>query len=265
MSDEQVPSLEEITEANRTASEEQGTGSVESADSNNREGAIPEKFAKANKYDVVKSYQELESKHGAMTSEMAQLKRDQEALQSRLAAMDTFQQPQREPVQQEPTRNPADIIREKYEDDPAGAIAEAFSTYEKRVNASVQNAVGSVSREQALDIYNQKLTSDEDFKRRQQTMAELSREFGPMIAKEFQNSPRLVKLLDLASKGADLGYYTKQATDQAKKDGLSSREEKRQAYSESSTPESQESFNPWKVSMAELKARAEQDLREKKE
>ena len=66
------------------------------------------------------------------------------------------------------------------------------------------------------------------------------------------NSAKALKLLDIASKGADVGYYEKQAIERSRKDGLSVKEEKHQAQSESASSEGEQSVDFNKLSLAEM-------------
>ncbi len=83
-------------------------------------------------------------------------------------------------------------------------------------------------------------------------MQNLVGEYADLIRPDMLNSVKALKLLDIASKGADVSYYEKRASERSKKDGLSARQEKRAAASESANSEGEQSVSFKDLTTAEM-------------
>jgi hypothetical protein len=83
-------------------------------------------------------------------------------------------------------------------------------------------------------------------------MRQLAQKYVDLIHPDQINSPRFLELLDLASQGADRPYYEKAAIEKSRRDGLSTTQEKRQAYSESSNSEGDQRVKFTELSLDEM-------------
>ena len=104
-----------------------------------------------------------------------------------------------------------------------------------------------------IEYYGKQKAENHDFVRRESLMQQLAVQLAGIVKPEQLNSVAALKALDLMSKGMDIQYYESQAVERAKRDGLSKREEKRNAHSESSGASSPSSGKrPKDMSVAEL-------------
>jgi len=239
---------DEITSEQQEASEqsqEQEVSPQPSEESTNAvDGTqIPTKFVGKSFDEVLGAYKEVESYAGKMASEKAQAESAREALEQRIQELESqqrqsqYSQPE---AQVEPEVDPFDEFDSKFDDDPKQAIRELAKQNRASYKAETAKQQSARNKAEAQEYYNAQTKENPDYKRREQTMLDIAKEYGDIFGKDMLNSAKGLKFLDMASKGRDVSYYESQAIERSKKDGLSTRDEKRAAQSDSSSSEGED-------------------------
>lgn len=240
---------EKITEQQVTSEEssietEQQTLDISNQDQSVQADGIPEKFIGKTVAEVAAAYKELQTAYGRQGTELGQSNKEREDFQEkwRLAERQSMQhQPiptqisPQQSVQPQQDLDPVAVLDARFDDDPKEALKEALRIQNKRVNTNAQQQVIEQRGAEATQWYYKQKQENQDYARREPLMQQAASQFGHLISPEYRNSVQALQFLDLISKGMDVNYYSKQAVTKAQEDGLSVREEKRRAQSESST------------------------------
>jgi hypothetical protein len=222
--------------------------SVQTEDSN----LVPEKFLEKSKIDVIQAYTELEKDRGRLASELGNLRKEREELEEKYRQIEVqrMQVPQPTPqttvpqqVQTQQEVDPLSVLRNKFSDDPQSAIEEAIKAQTDMIQSQVQMQRLQDQSSRANEYLYGQAQENPDFARRVPQMQQLAQQYVHMVKPEFQNSIEMIKILDLASRGADIDYYKKTALTEAQKHGASMLEEKRKAQSVSSHSEGDSNVN----------------------
>jgi hypothetical protein len=224
---------------------------------------IPKKFVGKSFDEILSSYQELEQYKGKLSSELGAERKRAEELEERLKALEnassqpspefqTYAQPTAPQPQQQPV-DPFSNWDEQFESDPAMATKAAIQQSQDALRESQRMQQIQQQVTQAQNYFHQQKEKNPDYARREPLQRQLAEQFLHIIHPDFQYSVAALKLLDLASKGADVGYYEKTAADKALAEKVSVKEEKRQAYAESSYSEGEDSVNFEELSMEEMR------------
>lgn len=98
--------------------------------------AIPDKFRGKSAEDIARSYQELESQFGRVTSEKASKERELEALLAQLRiAKATSPEAAQEASPARPSRAPREVLEAQWGDDPKEAVAQAVDMVSSQLEA----------------------------------------------------------------------------------------------------------------------------------
>jgi hypothetical protein len=220
------------------------------------ESEIPEKFRGKSAVDVIDSYLELEKHLGQISSQRAQEQKEKEELERRMAELErtyqstpTQQQPQ---VTEQRVEDPLSSFDERFEEDPKGAIKTFFKQQQEHLEQQSKKSLMQQRADAAREYYNKRAVEDQDYARREKAMLDIAKQYNHIIKSDYAQSKELLQLLDLASKGNDLKYYQEAAIERAKKDGLSVRDEKRRAQSESSNSQGDQRVKFSQLSMEEM-------------
>lgn len=251
MSDEYKGQSEETTIPAEEALSEQSEQPLKS------EEEVPEKFAGKPAHEVIRAYQELERKLGGLASEKAQERQRAEVLEARLRDLEARSyQPQQHYSQPRQEEDPVALLDSpEWEQDPRAVIKKSMQGITQRVRQEVQQQQAYRQYNEMMEYYSKQKQENPDFARREAIMQQLATQLAGVVKPEALNSLPVLKALDLMSKGMDISYYEQQAIERAKKDGLSRREEKRNAYSESSgSPSASHGKRAKDMSVEELEA-----------
>lgn len=236
---EEISSQQEISEDGQDSAEEaQAEQSLEQDES-----GVPEKYLGKSTIDVIQMHRALESKLGQISSERAQAQKEREELQARLEQV--LSNPPVPPTHVDQGNNPDPVeevdpfrsFDEKFEEDPKGAIQHLFQSSQQKAQAEREKLLRAQRAEAANNYYYKQQKENPDYVRREPSMRQLIQRYAHIIHPNYRQSAEALEILDLASKGADVGYYEKAVAERLQKEGLSVREEKRRAQSESSTTE----------------------------
>ncbi|NBU33878.1 hypothetical protein EBZ38_03245 [bacterium] len=223
--------------------------------------SIPQKFVGKSPMEIIQAYRELEKDRGRLASELGSTRKERETLEEQYKALEReriaqMQMPTQRPpraVQLEEEVDPVSVFESKFEEDPKEAIKLAL----KGLNNSVSNRMKQQSLQQiqaeGADYYWRQKKENPDYSRREPLMQQLAAELQDVVRPEFLNSAKVLKALDLMSRGMDVDYYSKQAVERAQKGGLSVRSEKQRAQSESAVSQGDTSVPFEKLSLDEMR------------
>jgi len=212
------------------------------------ESQIPEKFLGKSQEDIIKSYQELESELGRLRNEYGNAKKERDDILRHYQEMVSMNQ--RQPQEQQ-SDDPYAYFEQTFENDPKTAIREALKKQEQRLLASQQAQLLNLKQAELYKAYAER-KANPDFARREALMQQLAMKFSSLLNSQAAYSPEILELLDLASKGADISFYEKEAVERARRNGLSSRDEKLKSRSESSTTSTGKDVDFEKLSLEEM-------------
>lgn len=259
--DEQISNQSETSQADQE--DQRQTPESSTSDQSVQTGdVIPQKFVGKSALDIVKAYQELEKRAGKMANELGTTRKEHEELQSKYRDAERQSAQYRQIPTQAPHQDQSVVQKEdpyasfdtQFDDDPKGATKQLAASIQKQIAQQNQQAAMQERLRQASEFYQEQRKSNPDYVRREDQMRALASELGQIIRPEYLNSVEALRMLDLVSRGKDVDYYAKQAVDKAKKDGLSSREEKMRAQSESSNSEGETKVKFDNLSLSEMEA-----------
>jgi hypothetical protein len=242
--------IEQIEEDLGTDQETLESSSQEQSLETDEQYQIPEKFVGKSPFEIAQAYREAEKDRGRLANELGSARKEREELENRLkeleresaryAPMPTQVAPPTQPTPQVEA-DPLSVIDTQWDEDPKQAFKNAIRLQQEMLTK--QNQQQSVQQRQtdANQWYYSQKKENPDYARREQLMQQASHRFNSIIKPEYANSVEVLQALDLISRGMDIDYYSKQAVDKARQDGLSVREEKRRAQSESSYSEGESS------------------------
>lgn len=231
------------------------TAAVEEANS------IPEKFVGKSPLEIIHAYRELEKERGRLASELGSTRKERESLEEQYRSLERermahAQMPTQRPpkvVQMEEELDPVSVFESKFEEDPKEAIKLALKGLNQSVSSKLkQQSIQQIQAEGA-DYYWKQKKENPDYSRREPLMQQLAAELQDVVKPEYLNSAKVLRALDLMSRGADVDYYAKQAVERVQKDGLSVRSEKQRAQSESSFSQGDKSVPFEKLSLDEMR------------
>lgn len=222
---------------------------------------IPEKFVGKSPMEIIQAYRELEKERGRLASELGSTRKERESLEEQYRMLEreriaqTQMPTQRPPkvVQMEEELDPVSVFESKFEEDPKEAIKQALKGLNQSVSSKLkQQSLQQIQAEGAEYYWKQK-KENPDYSRREPLMQQLASELQDIVKPEYLNSVKVLRALDLMSRGADTDYYAKQAVERVQKDGLSVRSEKQRAQSESAVSYGEKSVSFDKLSLDEMR------------
>ena len=223
--------------------------------------SIPQKFVGKSPMEIIQAYRELEKERGRLASELGSTRKERESLEEQYRNLEReriaqMQMPTQRPprvVQMEEEVDPVSVFESKFEEDPKEAIKQALKGLNQSVSSKLkQQSVQQIQAEGAEYYWKQK-KENPDYSRREPLMQQLASELQDVVRPEFLNSAKVLKALDLMSRGMDVDYYSKQAVERVQKDGLSVRSEKQRAQSESAVSQGDTSVAFDKLSLDEMR------------
>jgi len=241
--DEQTAAPAASEEQQTPAGSEQGQ-SDQVMEQTSDEG-IPQKFVGKPAMEVIEAYKKLESDRGRMANELGSIRKEREMLEAKYRELERSvmrhnsmptQAPPNQVASQSET-DPLSVFDAQFDEDPKAAIREALRTQQEGFQQRQRQLSQQQLAAEAQEYYWKQKKENQDYARREPLMQQLVSEFQDVIRPEYLNSVKVLKALDLMSRGADLEFYTKSATEKAQRNGSSVREEKRRAQSESATGE----------------------------
>jgi len=217
--------------------------------------SIPQKFVGKSPMEIIQAYKELERDRGRLASELGSARKDKEELETRYKQVESayathqnqVQAPRQVQIQAEEEVDPVSVFEAKFEEDPRVAIREALKELNNSVSNKLKKQTLAQMQAEAVEYYNTQKRNNPDYARREPIMQQLAAELSDIVKPEHVNSVRVLKALDLMSKGLNIDHYTSEAAARAQKDGLSVRSEKQRAQSESASSQGDK-----QVSFAEL-------------
>jgi hypothetical protein len=238
---------DELTSQSEASAEEQQTQEADLGQSDQTGTRIPEKFVGKSLDDIMQAYQELEKDRGRLASEVGETRKKMEELEEQYRHTQFNQQPApstpQQEVQPQQQMDPLSVLDSKFDEDPRAAIKEALKQQYEMLQSQSQMQRVQEQSVKAQEYYYSQKKDNPDFARRESSMQNLARQYAHMVKPEYLNSPDMIKMLDLASQGADRNYYEKAALKSAQEQGASVREEKRKASSVSSNSEGDSRIN----------------------
>lgn len=203
--------------------------------------AIPEKFVGKSPLEIIHAYRELEKERGRLASELGSTRKERESLEEQYRSLEReriaqSQMPTQRPpkvVEMEEEVDPLSVFERKFEEDPKEAIKQALKGLNQSVNTKLKQQTIQQIQAEGSEYYWKQKKDNPDYSRREPLMQQLASELQDIVKPEYLNSAKVLRALDLMSRGADVDYYAKQAVERVQKDGLSVRSEKQRAQSES--------------------------------
>lgn len=231
------------------------TAAVEEANS------IPEKFVGKSPLEIIHAYRELEKERGRLASELGSTRKERESLEEQYRSLEReriaqSQMPTQRPpkvVQMEEELDPVSVFESKFEEDPKEAIKLALKGLNQSVSSKFKQQTMQQIQAEGAEYYWKQKKENPDYARREPLMQQLAAELQDVVKPEYLNSAKVLRALDLMSRGADVDYYSKQAVERVQKDGLSVRSEKQRAQSESSFSQGDKSVAFEKLSLEEMR------------
>jgi len=223
--------------------------------------AIPQKFVGKSPMEIIQAYRELERERGRLASELGSARKERESLEDQYKTLEReriaqMQMPTQRPpkvVQMEEEVDPVSVFESKFEEDPKEAIKQALKGLNQSVSSKLkQQSIQQIQAEGA-DYYWKQKKENPDYSRREPLMQQLASELQDVVRPEYLNSVKVLRALDLMSRGMDVDYYSKQAVERVQKDGLSVRSEKQRAQSESAVSNGDTSVPFEKLSLDEMR------------
>lgn len=199
---------------------------------------IPKKFVGKPPQEVLRAYNNLEREFHKVSSERADERKNREQLESKIREIEAklnavpTQVPQ-QVRQDEEELDPLEDYDAQFEADPKGAIKSVIEKTTRKQKLEILKAQMEAEAREANAYYAEKKSKDQDFVKLEPKMQSLAREYADLVRPERINSTKALKLLHLAARGASVDDYVSEAVTRAKKESQSVREEKRQAFSES--------------------------------
>lgn len=241
-------------------SSQQSQPQVDNSAQVDESSSIPAKFVGKSAMEIAQSYRELEKERGRIASELGQTRKEREEMEARYRDLERqsarFQQmpTQAPPPQQAPQQveDPFSSFDTRFEDNPKEAIKEALKRQTELLQQQSTYQGIQARAAEANDWYYTQKKNNPDYARREKLMQSAAQQFADIIRPEHLNSIKALQVLDLVSKGMDVDYYSKQAVEHAKKDGLSTRDEKRRAMSESSSSDGEKKVDFKTLSIKEM-------------
>ena len=223
--------------------------------------AIPQKFVGKSPMEIIQAYRELERERGRLASELGSARKERESLEDQYKTLEReriaqMQMPTQRPpkvVQMEEEVDPVSVFESKFEEDPKEAIKQALKGLNQSVSSKLkQQSIQQIQAEGA-DYYWKQKKENPDYSRREPLMQQLASELQDVVRPEYLNSVKVLRALDLMSRGMDVDYYSKQAVERVQKEGLSVRSEKQRAQSESAVSNGDTSVPFEKLSLDEMR------------
>lgn len=239
--EEQSTSNEPLQEADEAIeAQQQESSEPEEVASVTAEDSIPEKFVGKSAAEIIQAYRELEKDRGRLASELGSTRKERESLEQRYREFEraiSLNQSQQANQTRQPAADeeldPLSVLESKFDEDPKEAIKAALKMQQSKVEQEKRQQELEARRIEAEQWYTKQKTENQDYARRESLMQEAAKQFRDIIKDEHLNSVKVLQALDYLSKGMNVDFYEKQAVERAKKGGLSMREEKRKAQSES--------------------------------
>jgi hypothetical protein len=262
---------EKIAQPQATSQESQAEASIQpqtpeistqgQSDAVEEANSIPEKFVGKSPMEIIQAYRELERDRGRLASELGSTRKERESLEEQYRALEReriaqSQMPTQRPpkvVELEEELDPVSVFESKFEEDPKEAIKAALKGLNQSVSSKFKQQTLQQIQAEGAEYYWTQKKANPDYARREPLMQQLASELQDIVKPEFLNSAKVLKALDLMSKGADLDYYSKQAVERVQKDGLSVRSEKQRAQSESAVSYGDKSVSFEKLSLDEMR------------
>lgn len=231
------------------------TEAVEEANS------IPQKFVGKSPMEIIQAYRELEKERGRLASELGSTRKERESLEEQYKSLEReriaqMQMPTQRPprvVQMEEEVDPISVFESKFEEDPKEAIKQALKNLNQSVSSKMKQQSLQQIQAEGADYYWKQKKENPDYARREPLMQQLASELQDVVKPEYLNSVKVLRALDLMSRGADVDYYAKQAVERGQKEGLSVRSEKQRAQSESAVSQGDTSVPFDKLSLDEMR------------
>jgi len=223
--------------------------------------AIPQKFVGKSPMEIIQAYRELEKERGRLASELGSTRKERESLEEQYRSLEKsrmteMQMPTQRPakvVEIEQEVDPVSVFESKFEEDPKEAIKLALKELNQSVSTKLKKQSIQQIQSEGADYYWKQKKDNPDYSRREPLMQQLAAELQDVIKPEYLNSVKMLKALDLMSRGADVDYYSKQAVERVQKDGLSVRSEKQRAQSESAVSNGDTSVAFDKLSLDDMR------------
>lgn len=224
--------------------------------------AIPEKFVGKSPMEIIQAYRSLEKERGRLASELGSTRKERESLEEQYRKLERermaeMQMPTQRPPKvvqlQEEEVDPVSVFESKFEEDPKEAIKQALRGLNQSVSSKLQKQTMQQIQADGADYYWKQKKENPDYSRREPLMQQLASELQDVIKPEYLNSVKVLKALDMMSRGADVDYYAKQAVERVQKEGLSVRSEKQRAQSESAFSQGEKVVAFEKLSLDEMR------------
>lgn len=218
---------------------------------------VPEKFVGKSPMEIIEAYNNLERHASKVSSERAEERKNREQLEARLSAMETELRSRPQQVVQHvpppaPEKDPFSEYEESFESDPKQAIKGLVAKTRAQLEQELKQREFESSRSEAERFYLEQKRDNPEYAKLEPTMQQLALEYKDLMEPGKVASVKMLKLLHLAAKGARVDDYVKDAATKAKSETATIREEKRNAFSESSGTKGSSSRNFSDLSVEEM-------------
>lgn len=201
---------------------------------------IPEKFVGKSPLDIIKAYNNAERQLSKVSSERSEERKKREELERRVSESESrlqalSQQPAQRQLEASPEVDPFAEYEKKFDEDPKGAIRSLVSTSREQIRR--ERELGAMQQEaaHASEYYQTQKRDNPEYAKLEPTMQALAREYGDLVDPRKVNSVKALKLLHLAAQGLSREAYASEIASKAKKETTALKQEKRSAFSESSS------------------------------
>lgn len=205
---------------------------------------IPEQYVGKSPAELIQIIREKDKYAGRLANDLGSTRKEREELEQKWQEAQRYQSAPEAPVYQQqvaptaptPEQDPLSVFEETFDEDPKLAIKKALAGLAHKQEATLTQAQIQQRQDAANKYYWEQKQNNPDFARREPLMQQALGRVSHLVKPEFVNSAEMMQLLDLVSKGMDLGYYEKQAAAAAQRNGSAVVDEKRRAQSESGAP-----------------------------
>lgn len=218
---------------------------------------IPEKFIGKSALEIIKAYNNAEKQLSKVSSERAEERKRREDLEKRVQETESrlsslSSQPVQQRQEQSPETDPFAEYEKQFDSDPKEAIKSLVAKSREQARRERELAQMQAEAANAADFYNSQKRDNPEYAKLEPTMQALAREYGDLVDPRKVNSVKALKLLHLAAQGMTREAFASEVASKAKKETSAIKQEKRAAFSESSSTKNSAGKNFEDLSLEEM-------------
>lgn len=215
--------------------------------------AMPDKFRGKSAEDIARAYVELEKHNGRVSSERMHTEREAAATRDRLIALER-EFASRVPPPKE--KDPLEGIEDELMLEPAKALRKVVDLVRSESRKSAEQMEYESNARATQSHYHKLKAENPDFAELEPEMVSLTATFGKFVDPRFLNTPEFIDRVYEIARGRNVSKYVKQAEDRLKSSRDLVKQEKRNAFSESSQSQGSPAEKPFEeLSIDEMRKR----------